>query len=60
MARKNVRIMQAENKTHNVIEKEAELSDRNSKTVVEKKFKGNLKQTNKLNASLKYFQLLEL
>ena len=39
MAKRNARIMQTEKKKHNVIEKETELSDKNSKTVDYEKFK---------------------
>ena len=60
MAKRNARIMQTEKKKHNVIEKETELSDKNSKTVDYEKFKEYLKQKNQLNASLKDFYLQEL
>lgn len=60
MSKRNTRIMQAEKKKHNVIDKETEQSDKNSKTVDYEKFKDYLKQKNKLNASLKYFYLQEL
>lgn len=60
MAKRNARIIQTEKKKQNVIEKESELSDKNSKTVDYDKFKEYLKEKNKLNAQLKDFYLQEL
>ena len=60
MTKRNARIMQTEKKKHNVIEKETELSDKNSKTVDYEKFKEYLIKKNQLNASLKDFYLQEL
>ena len=60
MAKRNTRIIQTEKKKYNVIEKETELSDKNSKTIDYDKFKEYLKDKNKLNAQLKDFYLQDL
>lgn len=52
MAKRNQRILQTEKTRDNIIERETELSDRNSKTVDVKAFKEYLRAKNKLNAKL--------
>ena len=52
MTKRNQRILQTEKTRRNIIERETELSDRNSKTVDVDAFKEYVRAKNKLNAEL--------